>query len=149
MLEITANKMSGVTFYINNGTSPTKAANETTVSTYSSTSYKLNPNMTYYLVVVATDTSPVLNFTYRYYAVVPSCGDNQETLYNETAIRWYCKDVAPIYINITKNITVWKIVELDGPTKPLYGSIVIMFVITGGVITFLLLGAFIERRKRK
>jgi hypothetical protein len=44
---------------------------------------------------------------------------------------------APIIVNITKNVTVSKVISLDGPTFPLYGSIVIMFCIVSGVFLYL------------
>jgi len=76
MIELKVNKISGVQFYINNSTSGAlKAANESTISTYSSTTLNLNPNMTYYLVVIAVDSVGQLNFTYRYYPTVPTCLD--------------------------------------------------------------------------
>jgi hypothetical protein len=76
MLEIKVNKMSGVQFYVNSGkTTASKAANESMLSTYTSTSVSLNPNMTYYIVVVAVDAVGTLNFTYRYYPLVAKCLD--------------------------------------------------------------------------
>ena len=68
MIELKVNKISGVQFYINNGTAgPLKAGNESTISTYTSTTLNLSPNMTYYLVAIAVDSVGSLNFSYRYY----------------------------------------------------------------------------------
>ncbi len=63
--------MSGVAFYIDNGASANLATNETAVGTFSGTILNYSPNTTLYLIAVALDASPVLNFSYRYYAVPP------------------------------------------------------------------------------
>jgi len=67
VLEITANTISGVSLYINTGTSLNTATNETAVSIYSSLVNDFSPNQTLYLIAVGIGASPSLNFTYRYY----------------------------------------------------------------------------------
>lgn len=153
MLEVKVNKISGVQFYINNSTTgAVAAANESSISTYSSTTLTLTPNMVYYLVVIAVDSVGTLNFTSRYYPTVPSCLDTQEVIYDNETIAYKCKDIPippPIIVNITKNVTVLKIVDLNGPTKPLYGSIIIMTIITFGFFFFLWLNNCLEKRNKR
>ena len=63
--------MVGVSLYVNTGSTPNLATNETTIGTYSSTVLSFSPNQTIYIVVVSSDVTPVLNFTYRFYQVAP------------------------------------------------------------------------------
>lgn len=69
-LEIKINSLSsGVNFYVSNGTSANVAAGETTMGTYSSNILTYSANTTLFVIAVATDVSPMVNFSYRYYQV--------------------------------------------------------------------------------
>ena len=105
--------MSGVSFYVSNGKTPNLATNETAIGTFSSLVLDYQPNTILYLVAVALDVNPVLNFTYKYYSVpqpiiIPNCTAAQYLTYvNNT---YLCALIppppAPIIVNITNNETI-------------------------------------------
>ncbi|CDW73743.1 UNKNOWN [Stylonychia lemnae] len=148
-LNIMINSYKNTYIYLNNGTSPNNAANQTTVDQYTGSNFTVGANQIYYMVVVAYDDSPSINFTYRYYQFTPKAN---ETIITPTPNITVTCPGAYYYLygiktcNITE--TTVQVIQIIDP-KPQYGVLTIMGLVIVGVISYYFVSVCDEKKKKQ